>query len=482
MSQPRFTTGSTMNHVAVMTATSAVGLMSLFLVDAANLFYISLLGPTELAAAIGFAGTLQFFMISVSIGLSIAATAVVSRAIGAGRDEDARRLAASSLTVLVTVLSLVSALLWVWRWEALGLLGATGETQAIAARFLAVVLPGMPLLGIGMVSGGLLRAVGAARQAMYVTLGGGLLAAILDPLFIFGFGLGVDGAAIVTLISRCCVAGIGLSFAVGRHKLIARPRLPDIARDLTPLMAIALPAVATQVSTPFGMAYLTSLIAPYGDDAVAGWAVVNRLTALSFGGIFALSGAVGPILGQNLGAGLFPRLMDTYRSALIFAALYVSTVWAVLLVAGPWVADAFGLVGAGREVFLTWTRIGAGAYLLTASLFVANACFNNLGRPRTSTVFNWSRDALVIPGVGWLIGSSLGAAGIVVVQAVAGGLVGLGAAWAARRHIRALQPKAETPITAEPYAESAPYASQGSYGAVANEEIVQPLAEGSKPT
>ena len=76
--EARFTTGSTMRHVAVMTATGAVGLMSLFLVDVANLFYISLLGQTELAAAIGFAGTVQFLMISTAIGLSIAVTALVS--------------------------------------------------------------------------------------------------------------------------------------------------------------------------------------------------------------------------------------------------------------------------------------------------------------------------------------------------------------------------------------------------------------------
>ena len=78
--QAKFTTGSTMRHVVVMTMTASVGLLSLFFVDAINLFYISLLGVTELAAAIGFAGTIQFFMISVSIGLMIAGVVAVSRA------------------------------------------------------------------------------------------------------------------------------------------------------------------------------------------------------------------------------------------------------------------------------------------------------------------------------------------------------------------------------------------------------------------
>ncbi|MEM8700010.1 MAG: MATE family efflux transporter, partial [Pseudomonadota bacterium] len=311
----RFTRGSTMRHVAVMTATASVGLMSLFLVDAANLFYISLLGQTELAAAIGFAGTIQFFMISISIGLAIAATATVSRAVGAGDRSGARRLAASALTVLVSVLTIAAALVWSYRDAALSLLGASGDAHAIAGDFLAIVLPSLPLLGIAMVASGLLRSVGDAKRAMYVTLSGGVFGALLDPVFIFdwGFGLGVEGAAYVSVLGRVLVAAVGLFYAIGRHDLIGRINLRGTLGDTRTLLAIAGPAVATQLSTPFGNAYLTSTVAEYGDQAVAGWAVVGRITALAFGGIFALSGAVGPILGQNYGAGLYPRLRMAYR-------------------------------------------------------------------------------------------------------------------------------------------------------------------------
>ena len=68
-----------------------------------------------------------------------------------------------------------------------------------------------------------------------------------------------------------------------------------------PLAAIAVPAVATQLATPFGNALLTSVVAKFGDSAVAGWAVVNRLTGVAFGGLFALGGAIGGIFGQNFG-------------------------------------------------------------------------------------------------------------------------------------------------------------------------------------
>ncbi|MEP6435908.1 MAG: MATE family efflux transporter, partial [Nitratireductor sp.] len=95
--QAKFTTGSTMRHVVVMTATGSVGLVSIFLVDALNLFYISLLGVQELAAAIGFASTLMFFTVSVGIGLTIATSALVSRALGRGSRDDAAAAGGAAL-------------------------------------------------------------------------------------------------------------------------------------------------------------------------------------------------------------------------------------------------------------------------------------------------------------------------------------------------------------------------------------------------
>ena len=99
----RFTVGSTMRHVVVMTATGTVGLMAVFLVDFANLFYISQLGQQELAAAIGYAGTILFFNISICIGITIAATALVSRYIGQGDRAKARHMAGSALAFIVNL-------------------------------------------------------------------------------------------------------------------------------------------------------------------------------------------------------------------------------------------------------------------------------------------------------------------------------------------------------------------------------------------
>lgn len=107
-----FVTGSTMRHVVVMSTTGAAGLLAIFFVDFANLFYISLLGQQALAAAVGYASTLLFFTISFGIGLTIAATAITARAIGEGDLAAARKNATASLVYAVATTALIAAALY----------------------------------------------------------------------------------------------------------------------------------------------------------------------------------------------------------------------------------------------------------------------------------------------------------------------------------------------------------------------------------
>jgi len=90
-----FTEGSILKHICVMTTTATAGLLVFFLVDLVDMFWLSLLGQVELAAAIGYAGSLLFFTMSISIGLSIATTAVVSQSIGRGDMAHTKPLVAS---------------------------------------------------------------------------------------------------------------------------------------------------------------------------------------------------------------------------------------------------------------------------------------------------------------------------------------------------------------------------------------------------
>ena len=331
-SAPKFTQGSTLRHVVVMTATGSIGLMAIFLVDFLNLFYIALLGQAELAAAIGYAGTLLFFTVSLCIGISISGTALVSRALGARRRDEARRLATSSLVFMAAVTLVLTLATLPLLSPILTLFGATGRTHEIAWRFLLIVMPTTPLMGLGMACSGLLRAVGDAKRAMYVTLAGGVITAVFDPLLIFGFGLGVDGAAITSVFARLGLIALGFNGCIRVHNLLARPDFRAAMADARALSGIAVPAVLANIATPFGNAIVTAAVARYGDSAVAGYAVIGRIIPLAFGAIFALAGSIGPILGQNLGAERYDRVRRALLDGMTFTTVYCIAMCLVLVV------------------------------------------------------------------------------------------------------------------------------------------------------
>ncbi len=427
--QAVFVTGSLMRHVAVMTATGSVGLMAIFVVDLLSLLYVSWLGRPEATAGVGFATIVLYLMISINIGFMIAVTALTARALGAGLRADARRIAGSAIALTALASLVLSLLALPFLPALLRLLGAQGETHAVALSFLWIVLPSNIVMAVGMGFSGVLRAVGDARRAMFVTLGGGIATAGLDPLFIFGLGLGPDGAAIAIVLARILILGIGFHGAVTVHDIIARPSLPGVARDAGAMAAIAGPAILTNLSNPIGNAVFASVMARFGDAAIAAMAIIDRLVPVAFGVLFALTGAVGPILGQNWGAGRFDRMRRGLTDSAIFAIGWVLAAWlALVLLRGP-IVSAFGATGLTAELVVFFCLIAGPMWIFTGLLFVANAAFNNLGMPLYSTLFSWGRSTLgTIPLAflgahyggpkGALVGGALGAVAFGIVALV----------------------------------------------------------------
>ena len=436
---PVFVTGSTMRHVMVMTVTASIGLMAIFLVDFLSLLYVSRLGRPEATAGVGFATIVLFFAVSINIGLMIAVSALVARALGARDRARARQVAGSTLALTVLVAGAVTLLILPLLPWLLKLLGARGEAYDVALRFLWIALPSNLLMALGMSFSGVLRAVGDARRAMYVTLTGGLVTAGLDPLLIFTAGLGPDGAAIATVISRLVFMGVGFYGAVKVHDLVARPSPAQIRDDARLSLAIAGPAVLTNIATPVANAFFASVMSQYGDKAVAASAIIDRLVPLAFGVLFALSGAIGPILGQNWGAKRFDRMRGALTDAVIFTVLYVTTTSILLYLLRDQLVALFGVTGLAADLVLYFSLIAGPMWCFAGMLFVANAAFNNLGFPIYATLFSWGRATLGTMPMAALGAWYNGAHGAMLGAALGTVIFGAAALFTAYRALRMLQ-------------------------------------------
>lgn len=429
---PRFVTGSLFRHIAIMSTTGAIGLIAVFLVDLINLFYISLLGQQHMTAAVAFAGVIGFFQVSFCVGMMIGIAAVVARATGAGRVEDARRIATASLVLMGVACVIVAIGAYIFLDQILGLLGATGETRLQAANYLQITLASMPVLGVGMACSALLRAIGDAKRSMTVTLTGAMVTAALDPLLIFGLHLDLVGAAIAMVVARLAILSVALHGVRRTHHLLGKFEPAKLRADARAIGQVSGPAIMANLATPFGLAFVTSFMAPFGAQAVAGMATIDRLTPVAFGLVYALSGSVGPIIGQNLGAGRYDRVRQTLKDSLLFMSIAVASAWLILALGQNFVIRAFSAQGIAADLISLFCSFVAASFFFVGALFVSNAAFNNLGRPLYSMGFNWARATLgTIPFA--YVGSHYGAIGVLVGSSVGAVIFGSLATWVAFR-------------------------------------------------
>lgn len=435
-SRAPFVTGSTMRHVAVMTFTGAVGLMALFLVDLIDLFFLSLLKQTEVTAAIGYAGTIVFVNLSAAIGSGIAAAALVARNIGAGDTARAREYATSALLFALIMAAAITLIIALGSGPLLSLMGASGEAKRLAQLFIWTMTPGYVLVGGALCCSFILRGIGDAKRAMYITLSTAIVTICADPIFIFGLGLGIQGAAVATVLGYLVSFGIGIHGVARVHGFLNPMRLRGLRRDFAPLWAIAYPAILTQLAAPFANAYMTYEIARFGDEAVAGFAIVGRLIPVAYGVIFSLSGAVGPVIGQNFGAKRHDRVRQTLNDGLIFSAIYTLAASLILFLFRHQIAEGFNAAGRSVDIVVFFCTFIGISWAFAGAQFVANAAFNNLGHPKLSTLFNWGKATLgTIPFA--LLGARLGGPeGLLVGTALGSVLFGIAAVIVAYRVVR----------------------------------------------
>jgi putative MATE family efflux protein len=433
--QGRFVTGNLFRHVAVMSLTSSVGLMAIFIVDLINMLYVSWLGDPVLTAAIGYAGAVLFFTTAFGIGLAIGVTVQVSQAVGARDLARARQKATEGLVLGAVAGAVFAAVVFALLPWIVGLLGATGRTATETLYFLRLLIPTQPLLMLGMIGASILRAHGEARWAMMVTVWGAVVLAALDPVLILWLDLDLTGAAIAAGASRAAIAFMAV-FPVWRHHGGFSPvSVAGLWASARPLFAISGPAILTQLATPVGQALVTRMVAGYGEAAVAGMAIAGRLTPVAFGMIFALSGAIGPIVGQNLGARRPDRVRRTFRDAILFCALVIVAMSAILFVARAPIADAFRAEGLTRDLVYLFCGPLSLLFFFNGLIFVANALCNNLGAAFQSTMVNWARHTIGTVPFAWALGLWWGPQGVLAGQALGGVVFGLLATWLALRVI-----------------------------------------------
>ncbi len=433
------TRGSAAGHLRRQGIPFGFALVAIFSFEAIDLFFISQLGDTPLAA-VSFTFPVIWLVYGIGIGLEAGVASCVSRAIGRKDEEGAKRLATDTVFLGAGLFSLIAIIGLLNIERIFALLGATVEVMPLIREYMSVWYWVAPLDAVLWISLAAVRARGNTPLESKFIIAAALLNLALDPLLIFGLlgfpRLEVMGAALATVISTGTILLIALAYLGGRLKIFAAPtaRLSVLVSSWKHVLTIGIPAMITNAIIPVSSGIVVALVATYGVDAVAGFGIAMRLEPLTLIPFYALSAVTSPFFGQNSGAGRFDRLREV-RSVIARFCIVFGLLLAVALdlLAYP-IAGLYSDAATIRDVtvhYLWIVSLSYGAYGLVMSV---NAAFNGMGHPLPGVVISTLRVIVLFLPLALLGKALIGLEGLFVASSVSNFALGvIGWIWLGRQ-------------------------------------------------
>lgn len=399
------TEGPIKQHLVRLSVPMTWGILVMVSFQLIDTFYISLLGTRELAA-ISFTFPVTMAIFSITMGFTIAMSSVLSRLIGAGNPDLTRRVTTHGLMLVFIVSGSVGLLGYHFQDTVFILLGAGEEMRPLIHDYMTPWFAGMVFVSLPMVGNAAIRAAGDARVPAMIMTMAALLNVILAPMMIFGLAgfprMEMEGAACATVFANMIAMCAGLYVIHFRKKMTDLSflyRLKDFGDSARRVLFIALPVGLTQAILPVLGAFIVSLLADEGHAAVAAFGIVTRVEAFAFIILMGVAVGMGPIIGQNFGAGKFDRVRETISRAIRFSIVWSMLVALVLGIFGKWIAGAFSAEEDVIRYATLFFWIVPFSYVFSNLLRGWGSAFNAMGMPRQSFVMIVVGTLCMVPAV-----------------------------------------------------------------------------------
>ena len=413
--------GGTLAKMTIAMTLGMVGMVAFNLVDT---FFVGKLGTDQLAA-LTYTFPVILVISSIALGLGFGASAVISRAIGEGDHHKVQRLTTDSL-LLAFIIVIGFVTIGQFTIEPLfKALGATSKIIPYIKTYMRIWYFGMPFVVVPMVGNNAIRATGDAKTPSIIMLIAVCVNTILDPLLIFGIGpfpeLGIEGAAIATIISRFTTFTVALWVLAKREKMISFniPKLTEIISSWKLVLFIGVPIAGARIIIPITIGIITRIISSYGIKAVAGFGVASRIEFFSLAVINALASVLGPFIGQNIGARKYDRVHDAINISHRFVIFWEIAVFILLILLRNQIAGIFNKDPHVISTISLYLTIVPVSYTLQGIFILSTTALNVMHKPLHATSLTiFQMFVLCIPFA--LLGSHLfGLTGIFIAIALA---------------------------------------------------------------
>ena len=366
----------------------------------------------------GISVTFPIMLIVMGFGMLIGIGAGVLVSINLGKHDmnKAEQVLGSSLLLMLLVSVLITVIGFSIKGPLLRSFGATSETIQYANDYLNIILAGTVFQVVGFSLNNIIRAEGNARIAMFSMLISAGTNMVLNPIFIFGFGMGVKGSAYATVISMM-VLTVWVLFHFRSSKSVVKLKIENIRFDLKILfeiIAIGMAPFFMQIANSFVQGLINTKLIAFGDDlAVGAMGIVNSVATLIVMSIVAINMATQPIISFNYGAKSYSRVKETLRIAIISASV-ISVLAFILVESIPETivklfnsSDA-GLLDFGRNGL----RIALLALPFVGFQVVTGNFFQSMGNAKIAVLLTLLRQVIILIPLLFILPNYFGLNGI----------------------------------------------------------------------
>jgi len=361
-SRGKLTEGPVGRHLIALAVPMLGGTFAITAYNLTDAWFVSRLGTLPLAA-MSFTFPVAMFVGSITMGLSMGATSVVSHAIGEGNHALAQRIATHSLILAGLLVGFFSVVGLLTVDPVFRALGASDETLPFVRQFMVVWYAGMVVMVLPMMVYSIIRATGDTRFPSLIMISGCALNVVLAPIMIFGFlgfpRLELFGAALATVICNALVLVAALLVMQRRHRLLdlSTPSASSLWDSWRRVLHIGVPSAATNLLMPLSAAIITRIAAGYGAPVIAAIGLAGRIEMFAFLIPMALGLSQVPFIGQNWGAGRLDRINLCRRYSNWFAICWGFCCAAGLLLLARPVARVFSEDTRVVEVLALYLRL-----------------------------------------------------------------------------------------------------------------------------
>jgi len=283
-------------------------------------------GPLGIAGVrIGF--PLMVIGMAFSMLIGIGGNSLVSIRLGQKRKEEAELILGNSLICMIIIAVILTAMGLIYMEPLLRIFGASEEVMPYAKGYFRIIIYGTVFLMLEMGMNNFIRGEGNPKVAMMTMLIGAILNTILDPIFIFVFGWGIEGAALATILSMAVSAvWVMYYFLFGNSLLkIRKSNLKIRPRIIKSIVTIGLSPFAMQLAASAVVIFMNKGLSQYGGDiAVSAMGIINNVASLFVMVVFGINQGAQPIIGFNYGAQKYDRVKDALKYAIGAATLVVT--------------------------------------------------------------------------------------------------------------------------------------------------------------